>query len=75
MGSVQDAYKGIERVFRCSCCGALFETYKPQNPDHDNGYGTCLSCQDRVVTRMVKDGWHDKPITYLAAWDRMNKYA
>jgi len=40
------------RLFRCSCCGRDFRTDKPQDPDRDDGFGTCPKCRD-----WIKDRW------------------
>lgn len=62
--------------FRCHCCGDGFYTDKPQDPERDDGFGTCDRCHDFVSRGWVKHGFPgERPITLEEAKARLNAYA
>ncbi len=42
------------RYFRCHCCGNGFRSDKPQDPERDNGFGTCTDCHETVAEDRVR---------------------
>ncbi len=38
----------------CHCCGQVFSSDKPHDPERDTGFGTGDCCRERVIADWVK---------------------
>ena len=66
----------MSRYYLCGCCGARIVSTKPQDPERDQGYGTCDDCKPRVVASCVKHGGPgSKHLTLEEATARYEQYA
>ena len=54
----------------CETCSRVYLTDKPQDPEREEGYGTCHNCTEAQVREMVAKGW-----TFLLARARLQRYA
>jgi hypothetical protein len=63
------------RCFRCHCCGADFDSKKPQDPERDTGYGTCDACHEQVAQSWLKHGVEPRITTIEAMRKRFARYA
>lgn len=54
----------------CGICSHVYITDKPQDPEHEDGYGTCHNCVEPQVREMVSKGY-----TFLSARARLQRYA
>jgi len=66
----------MKSYFRCVCCGAVFYTDKPQNPNLDTGRGVGNECRERLARSYERDGfasWQSMPRAESEAM--FNRYA
>lgn len=63
------------KFFSCSCCGASFESKKPQSHQRDKGFGACPDCIPRLIEDAVKYGFGGEPLTIEAATEHFSRYA
>jgi len=54
----------------CGTCSHVYLTDKPQDPEREDGYGTCPYCTEAQVREMVAKG-----SDFLTARTRLQKYA
>lgn len=59
-----------ERSVRCHCCGNDFWSSKPQDPQRDEGFGTCKRCHDWTLGRT-----NPSPEQRNAAEERFARFA
>ncbi len=63
------------RKVTCHCCGELFTTAKPQDPDRKDGTGTCEGCRNATAASMSQDGFAGRVLTVAEALTRLSRYA
>jgi len=63
------------RWFVCHCCTKRFLSARAQDPQRDEGYGTCEACHDFVADGWVRSGSFPGVTTLDDARARLRRYA